>query len=48
MLAAVDQSFLVQKPSGAWAGMDIPCLVRVDGVGPAGFCKVIGELFGSP
>lgn len=45
MLAAVDLPYLVQKPSGAWAEMDVPRLVRVEGVGPAGFCKVIRELF---
>lgn len=46
MLAQVDLPYLVRKPSGAWAGMDVPRLVRVEGVGPAGFRKVIGELFG--
>ncbi|MES1243796.1 MAG: hypothetical protein ABUT39_19480, partial [Acidobacteriota bacterium] len=48
MLAAVDLPYLVQRPSGAWTGMDIPRLVRVEDAGPAGFCKVIGELFGRP
>jgi mannosyl-3-phosphoglycerate phosphatase family protein len=46
MLAEVDLPYLVQKPSGAWAEIDVPRLVRVEGVGPAGFRKVIGELFG--
>ncbi len=47
MLAEVDLPYLVQKPDGTWAGMEteIARLVRVDGVGPAGFRKVIGELF---
>lgn len=46
MLEAVDRPYLVRKPSGDWAGMDVPRLVRVEGIGPAGFRKVIGELFG--
>lgn len=45
MLAEVDLPYLVRKPSGAWAEVDVPRLVRVEGVGPAGFCKVIRELF---
>lgn len=46
MLTAVDLPYLVKKPSGAWAGMDVPRLVRVEGAGPAGFCQVIAKLFG--
>lgn len=47
MLAAVDLPYLVRKPSGAWAELDVPRLVRVEGAGPAGFRKVIGQLFGN-
>lgn len=48
MLAAVDLPCLVQKPSGAWAGIDVPRLARVEGPGPTGFRKVIEEIFGTP
>lgn len=46
MLAEVDLPYLVQKPDGTWAEMEIEIarLVRVDGVGPAGFRKMVGAI----
>ena len=47
MLEAVDLPFLVQKPSGLWADVEIPGLVRVNGIGPAGFAAVADMLPGA-
>jgi mannosyl-3-phosphoglycerate phosphatase len=46
MLAAVDLPFLVQRPAGTWAEVDVARLVRVGSVGPAGFREAVTELFG--
>ena len=46
LLAAVDQPFLVQKPSGQWQAVDLPHLTRVEGVGPLGWRRVIFGLLG--
>jgi mannosyl-3-phosphoglycerate phosphatase family protein len=37
MLAAVDVPMLVQQPGGVWADLDLPVLVRLEGVGPHGW-----------
>lgn len=40
-LKVVDQPFLVQKPGGHWAELNLPGLERVAGVGPVGWQNVI-------
>ncbi|MEW5956661.1 MAG: mannosyl-3-phosphoglycerate phosphatase [Chloroflexota bacterium] len=45
LLAAVDHPFLVQQPGGRWAGLNLPRLEKVAGVGPAGWQSVIFKLF---
>ena len=37
MLEAVDRPMLVQQADGSWADLDLPGLVRLDGIGPAGW-----------
>ena len=44
MLAVVDIPVLVQKPGGWWEEMDLPRLVRTEGVGPEGWSRAIGEI----
>ncbi len=39
MLAAVDVPILVQRPDHTWADLPLPGLVRVEGVGPDGWCR---------
>jgi mannosyl-3-phosphoglycerate phosphatase family protein len=39
MLAAADVALLVQRPDGTWADLDVDGLVRVDGIGPAGWAR---------
>jgi mannosyl-3-phosphoglycerate phosphatase family protein len=46
MLAAVDFPFLVQKPGGVWTDLEIPGLIKVEGVGPAGFSAAVRRLLG--
>ncbi len=41
MLKAVDLPLLVQKPDGAWEEVDVPHLVRVQGIGPDGWTAAI-------
>lgn len=42
MLAAVDYPVLVRRPDGSHAeGIDLPGLVRTDGIGPAGWNKAV-------
>ena len=36
MLVAVDHPFLVQKPDGSWAELDVPGLQKLEGIGPKG------------
>lgn len=47
MLEVVDLPFLVQKPSGAWADIEIPGCIRVKGIGPAGFAAATDMLLGA-
>lgn len=46
MLAAADIAFLVQRPDGTWANLDMPTVQRMEGVGPQGFSNVVGTLLG--
>lgn len=39
MLAGVDVPMLVQRPDHTWADLPLPGLVRVEGIGPAGWCR---------
>ncbi len=43
MLAAVEQPFLVKKPSGLWHEMKVDNLLRIDSIGPIGWDKVAIE-----
>lgn len=45
MLEVVDIPFLVQKPDHSWAAVDMPHLIPVSAVGPAGFSAAIRMLF---
>jgi mannosyl-3-phosphoglycerate phosphatase len=45
-LSQVDMPVLVQKGDGSWEDMNLPRLRRVRGVGPEGWSRAIGELFG--
>ncbi len=51
MLKYTDVAMLVQKYDGTWADVDIPNLVRVEGIGPAGweraFAKIMQEAEGT-
>jgi mannosyl-3-phosphoglycerate phosphatase family protein len=40
LLAAVDHPMLVRAGHGGWADLDLPGLVRLDGVGPAGWALI--------
>lgn len=44
MLAAVDRPFLVERRGGGWTPMDVEGLVRVGGVGPVGWARVVEAL----
>jgi mannosyl-3-phosphoglycerate phosphatase family protein len=44
MLAAVDFPFLVQKPGATWADVEVPGLIKIKGIGPAGFSEVVRML----
>lgn len=46
LLAAVDFPFLVRRPDGKWLDQDLPGVLRVDGIGPAGFSKAVAVLLG--
>lgn len=46
LLAAVDKPFLVQKPGNWWDEIEVPNLVKVDGIGPEGWVKAVSELTG--
>jgi mannosyl-3-phosphoglycerate phosphatase len=37
LLQAVERAYLVQRPDGTWAPMEIPGLIRIAAVGPAGW-----------
>jgi mannosyl-3-phosphoglycerate phosphatase family protein len=47
MLAAVDFPFLVQKPGGVWTDLEAPGLIKIEGIGPAGFSAAVRMLLGS-
>jgi mannosyl-3-phosphoglycerate phosphatase len=40
MLATVEHPYLVRRPDGSWTSLDIPSVIRVAGIGPAGFAEV--------
>ncbi len=44
MLAAVDQAYLVQRPEGIWRELNVPGLVRIPAIGPAGFSAMVEQL----
>lgn len=44
LLAAVQQAFLVARPDGTWAELDLPGVTSVAGCGPAGFVAVAARL----
>ena len=44
LLAAVDVPVLVRRPSGDWSDLDLPGLIRVDGIGPEGFNQALRDL----
>lgn len=37
LLAAVDHPLLVRAEHGGWAGLDLPGMIRLDGIGPVGW-----------
>lgn len=41
MLAAVDEAYLVQRPEGIWREVDVPGVVRLPAIGPAGFTAMV-------
>jgi len=46
MLSAADIAFLVQRPDHTWTDMDVPGLIRVTEIGPAGFSMAVRMLLG--
>lgn len=44
MLEVVDWPFLVQRPDQTWVDVDIPHLVKIEGVGPAGFSRAVDSV----
>ncbi|MDO8366081.1 MAG: HAD-IIB family hydrolase [Saprospiraceae bacterium] len=46
MLEVVDLPFLVQKPDHTWADLDLPDLIKLEGVGPEGFSAAVRMLLG--
>lgn len=46
LLAAVDKPFLVQKPGNWWDDIEVPNLVKVEGIGPEGWVKAVSDLTG--
>ncbi len=46
MLEVVEFPFLVQGPDQSWANIEIPNLIRIEGVGPAGFSAAVERLLG--
>lgn len=47
MLVAVDFPFLVQKHDGTWADVQAPGLIKIKGIGPAGFSAAVKTLLGT-
>lgn len=46
MLAAVDSAYLVKRPDGTWRDVAVAGLIRLDGIGPAGFVQMVEREFG--
>ena len=44
MLAAVDVPYLVQRPGGVWADLEIDGMERIVGVGPQGWCQAADRI----
>jgi mannosyl-3-phosphoglycerate phosphatase family protein len=44
MLQAVDRAFLVERAGGGWQELNVEGLERIEGVGPAGWSRVISRL----
>jgi len=44
MLETVDSPVLVQQPEGTWEQINIPQLYKIEGIGPEGWTRAIGEL----
>lgn len=44
MLRVVDRAFLVERPAGGWADIEVKGLERVKGVGPVGWSRVVRSL----
>lgn len=44
MLAAVDQAYLVQRPEGIWREVDVPGLIHLPAIGPAGFTEMVNQI----
>jgi len=45
LLSSVDVPVLVKKPGGGWEDVDLPRMVRAEGIGPAGRNDVVLGLF---
>ena len=43
MLAAVDVAFLIARPDGSWAKIDVPDIRRVNGIGPEGWAEAMED-----
>jgi hypothetical protein len=46
MLSVVDIPILVQKRDYTWENINLPRLRKVQGIGPEGWNKAIGEILG--
>ena len=46
LLSQVDIPILVQKRDHSWEDTNLPCLHKVQGVGPEGWSRAIAEIFG--
>ncbi len=44
LLSSVDLPILVQKPGGRWEDIDLPHVIKADGIGPAGWNRIIIEI----
>jgi predicted mannosyl-3-phosphoglycerate phosphatase (HAD superfamily) len=44
MLRGVGRAFLVERPGGGWAQLDVEGLERVEGVGPVGWARAAARL----
>jgi len=41
MLAAADKAYLVKRHDGSWTDMEVPRLLKLDGIGPEGLLKML-------